>query len=187
MNDQPPFLIGLTGNIGTGKSFLALQKIIKSLVEGLPCALVDPKGELYWLVIAYLCATIQGRQIWEQFKHKILFLNPVARGDYLMGFNAVKPLHEFRWSNPDLTALLAMTLTEHVKHQSGYEFADANRMKTVAGHRCIHSYVIKMRQVVKSPPFIINYVGIDHSPGTGVQHATFEYRCVQACGSQGAV
>ena len=121
----------IAGSIGMGKSVLALHKMIRSFYDNLPCALIDPKGDLYWSVLAYFCATEEGRRLWERIKHRVLFLNPVAQGDHLLAFNAVAPLAGFRWSNPDLTALLTNTLTDHIKHQFGFEMGDANRMTNI--------------------------------------------------------
>jgi hypothetical protein len=69
--------------------------------------------------------------LWEANKQRILFINPVTAGQWMVGFNAIAPLESFPHARPDLVALLANALTSHIRRQSGFEMAEANRMQSV--------------------------------------------------------
>ena len=121
----------ISGTIGMGKSYWVLYKIVKSLVHDRPCCYVDPKGDTYRNLLAFFATTEQGRMLWEANKHRILLLNPVAPCDWLVGFNAIEPIVQFRHARPDPVALLANSLVSHIRGQSGFEMAEANRMQNI--------------------------------------------------------
>jgi hypothetical protein len=121
----------ITGTTGTGKSYRALYQVVYSLIRNRPCCYIDPKGELYRILLAFLATTQQGRMLWERLQDRILFLNPVTAGNWMMGFNVLAPLGGFPDARPDLLALLANMLVSHIRRQSGFEMAEANRMQNV--------------------------------------------------------
>ncbi|MHB1355032.1 MAG: type IV secretory system conjugative DNA transfer family protein [Anaerolineae bacterium] len=121
----------ISGSIGMGKSYWVLYKIIMSLVYGYPCCYIDPKGEMYLTLLAFLAMTSQGQELWETLKHRIIFLNPITTSQWMVGFNAIAPLDGFPHANPDLIALLSNALVSHIRRQSGFEMAEANRMQQV--------------------------------------------------------
>ena len=49
----------------------------------------------------------------------------------MVSFNAITPLAEFANASVDLTALLANSLVSHIRRQSGFELAEANRMQNI--------------------------------------------------------
>jgi len=109
------------GTIGMGKSYWVLYKIVKSLMYDRPCGYVDPKRDTYHNLLAFFATTDQGQELWEEYKRRILLVNPVAIGGWLVGFNAIDPMGEFLYANPDLIALLANSFVSHVPRQSGFE------------------------------------------------------------------
>lgn len=121
----------ISGTIGMGKSFWVLYKIIKSFHYDRPCCYIDPKGDTYHNLLAYFSCSPQGRQLWELYRHRILFLNPLSGSDCILGFNAVEPMGEFLSSRPDRVALLADNLTSHIRRQSGFEINEAMRMQNI--------------------------------------------------------
>jgi len=121
----------ISGSIGMGKSYWVLYKIIMSLIYGYPCCYIDPKGEMYLTLLAFLAMTSQGQELWEALKHRIIFLNPITTSPWMVGFNAIAPLEGFAHATPDLIALLANALTSHIRRQSGFEMDEANRMQQV--------------------------------------------------------
>jgi hypothetical protein len=118
----------ISGSIGMGKSYWVLYKIVMSLQHGYPCCYIDPKGEMYQTLLAFLATTSQGRELWEAYKQRIILVNPITAGPWMVGFNAIAPLDGFPYARPDLIALLANALTSHIRRQSGFELAEANRM-----------------------------------------------------------
>ncbi len=121
----------VAGTIGMGKSYWVLYKIVQSLIHNRPCCYIDPKGDTYLALLNFLSSTTQGEDLWDALGDRILFLNPVAKCDHLLGFNALDPLPEFAESQPDPVALLANALVSHIRGQSGFELADANRMQNI--------------------------------------------------------
>jgi len=119
----------VSGTIGMGKSYWVLYKIAKSFMYDRPCAYIDPKGDTYRNLLAFFATTHQGQELWEEYRSRILLVNPVAIGGWLVGFNAIEPMGEFLYTNPDLVALLANSFVSHVARQSGFEQAEANRMR----------------------------------------------------------
>ncbi len=121
----------VVGACGTGKSYYILYKILRSMIEGVPCCYIDPKGETYAALLAILSSTKKGREIYEALKHRILFLNPNSKSGYLLAFNAIEPLPEFEYEAPDLTALVANSIVSHIRRQSGFDVGEANRMQSI--------------------------------------------------------
>ena len=119
----------VSGTIGMGKSYWVLYKIVKSFLYDRPCCYIDPKGDTYRNLLAFFATTDQGQELWAEYKHRILLVNPVAIGDWMVGFNAIEPMGEFLYANPDLIALLANSIVSHIRRQSGFEMAEANRMQ----------------------------------------------------------
>jgi hypothetical protein len=117
--------------IGMGKSYLVLWKIVQGLQANRPCCYVDPKGDTYRNLMAFFASTAEGQDLWERFAHRILLLNPLSASDNLLAFNAIEPLGEFEFANPDRVALLADNLTSHIRRQSGYEVNEAMRMQNI--------------------------------------------------------
>lgn len=121
----------VNGTIGMGKSYLVLYKIVASLRQGKPLCYIDPKGDTYRNLLAYFVTTEEGQKLWSQYQHKILFLNPVSKSDYLLSFNALEPMGMFSYASPDPVALLSNTIVSFLRKQSGFEMADANRMQNI--------------------------------------------------------
>ena len=121
----------ICGAIGMGKSYWVLHKIIKSFLYDRPCCYIDPKGDTYRALLAFLATTEQGRALWERYRHRILLFNPVSASDYVLGFNAIEPLQPFPNAHPDPVALLANSIVSHIRRQSGYEIGEANRMQNI--------------------------------------------------------
>jgi hypothetical protein len=121
----------ISGTIGMGKSYYVLYKIIRSFEADRPCAYIDPKGDTYRSLLAFFCLTDRGKRIWEKYRHRIRLVNPVSKSDQIVGFNAIDPLGEFLHANPDKVALVANSLTSHIRRQSGFEISDANRMQNI--------------------------------------------------------
>ena len=121
----------ICGTIGMGKSYWVLYKIIKSFLYDRPCCYIDPKGDTYRNLLAFFSDTTQGQEIWDAFRHRIILLNPVSPSDWLVGFNAIEPMGEFLSARPDQVALLANSLVSHIRRQSGFEMAEANRMQNI--------------------------------------------------------
>ena len=119
------------GTIGMGKSYWVLYKIVKSLMHDRPCCYIDPKGDTYRNLLAFFATTDQGKLLWEAYKDRIILMNPVAQADWIVGFNAIDPMGEFLYANPDRIALLANSLVSHIRRQSGFEMAEANRMQNI--------------------------------------------------------
>jgi hypothetical protein len=121
----------ISGTIGMGKSFWVLFKIIQSFFANRPLCYIDPKGDTYRAILAWFSSTSKGREVWEKMRHRIILVNPISKSDQIVGFNALKPLTEFAHAMVDRTALLANSLVSHIRRQSGFELADANRMQNI--------------------------------------------------------
>lgn len=121
----------VSGTIGMGKSYYVLYKIVKSFVYDRPCAYIDPKGDTYENLLSFFATTQQGRVLWEAYKDRILLLNPVTSADWMVSFNAIEPVGQFPKSDPDVIALLANSVVSHIRKQSGFEQAEANRMQNI--------------------------------------------------------
>ena len=121
----------ISGTIGMGKSFWVLYKIVQSFIHNRPCLYIDPKGDTYRNLLNFLAATAQGRQIWEAYSHRIILMNPVSKSDHIVAFNAIQPEGDFPHASPDSVALLANSLVSHIRRQSGFEMAEANRMQNI--------------------------------------------------------
>ncbi len=121
----------VSGMTGTGKSYLVLYKIFLSFYEDKPLCYIDPKGDSYHNILVFLCQTKEGREFWQQYRHRILFINPVAKSDYIVGFNAIEPMGSFLRATPDRVALVANSLVSHIREESGFEMYDANRMQNI--------------------------------------------------------
>jgi len=121
----------ISGSIGMGKSYWVVYKIIMSLIYGYPCCYIDPKGDTYQHLLAFLATTRDGRRIWEAYKHRILFINPVSSSGYILGFNALEPVSAFTSAQPDRVALLANSITSHIRRQSGFDVGEAMRMQNI--------------------------------------------------------
>jgi len=121
----------ICGRTRMGKSFWVLYRIFQSFKANVPCCYIDPKGDTYRSLLAFLSSTKDGRKVWEAYKHRILFLNPVSRSDQILGFNALEAIPELPSSQPDRVALLANSITSHIRKQSGLEVGDAVRMQNI--------------------------------------------------------
>ncbi len=121
----------ICGATGMGKSFWVLWKIVNSFQHDRPCCYIDPKGDTYYNLLAFLATTRDGRRIWETYKHRILLLNPVSSSGHILGFNALEPVPDFRSSQPDKVALLANSITSHIRRQSGFDVGEAVRMQNI--------------------------------------------------------
>lgn len=121
----------VAGATRTGKSRFVLYKIVRSLLANRPLCYIDPKGETYEALLALLSTTEKGQQLWESLKHRIILVNPVSASNTIMGFNALSPLAPFANATPDYTALLANSIVSHIRKQSGFEMAEANRMQNI--------------------------------------------------------
>ena len=128
--DRPEHEI-ISGMIGMGKSYWVLYKIIQSFAAGRPCCYIDPKGDTYRTLLSFLANTVQGREIWQRYRHRILLLNPVTKSEHLLGFNAIEPMGSFHFATPDQVALLSDNLTSHIRRQSGFEQNEAMRMQNI--------------------------------------------------------
>lgn len=121
----------ISGMIGMGKSFWGLWKIVQSFPANRPGCYIDPKGDTYRNLLAFLSSTDEGQELWQKYRHRILLLNPVSSSDYLLAFNAIEPMGEFYSARPDRVALLADNLTAHIRRQSGFEVNEAMRMQNI--------------------------------------------------------
>ena len=121
----------VSGTIGMGKSYWILYKIVKSFMHDRPCCYIDPKGDTYRQLLNFLATTDQGRLLWEALRHRIILVNPVAPCDWVVGFNAIEPMQRFHDARPDRIALQANSLVSHIRSQSGFEMAEANRMQNI--------------------------------------------------------
>jgi hypothetical protein len=61
----------------------------------------------------------------------VILVNPISPSEHLVGLNAIHPLAEFGSSDPDRLALLANALVSHIRSQSGFDMAEANRMQNI--------------------------------------------------------
>lgn len=114
-----------------GQEFFVLYKILKSFEAGRPLCYIDPKGDTYRNLLSFFGFSKHGQEIWKAYRHRILFLNPVSKSDRIVGFNSLKPFEAFDHATPDLIALLANSLVSHIRRQSGFEMAEANRMQNI--------------------------------------------------------
>ena len=121
----------ISGTIGMGKSYWVLYKIVMSMLHGRPCCYIDPKGDTYLQLLNFFASTTQGQELWDALSDRIILVNPVSPAQHLVGFHALAPLPAFSDSDPDRLALLANALVSHIRGQSGFEMADANRMQNV--------------------------------------------------------
>lgn len=128
LNNDHEIICGATG---MGKSYWVLYKILKSFQNDLPCCYIDPKGDTYRNLLAFFVGTEEGRKLWETYKHRILFLNPVSHSGYILGFNAIEPMSAFESAQPDRIALLANCITSHLRRQSGFEVGEVVRMQNI--------------------------------------------------------
>lgn len=120
----------IVGTIGMGKSFWVLWKMIQAMLQDRPFTYIDPKGDTYRNILAFLMSAV-GRPIYERLRHRILFINPVTKSDLIIGWNVLSPMEEFAHANPDRVALLANSITSHIRRQSGFELAEAARMQNI--------------------------------------------------------
>jgi hypothetical protein len=122
----------VVGRTQYGKSRMVGWQIVHSFDEDNPKPLcyLDPKGSTYDLVQA-LFLSPKGRVIWERYKDRILFVNPMAVGKSVLGFNALSPLGKLDHADPDYVALLANSIVSHIRRQSGFEMNEANRMQNI--------------------------------------------------------
>ncbi len=121
----------VAGSIGSGKSFWIIYKIIMSMAHNRPCCYIDPKGDTYQALLNFLATTTQGEELWDALSDRVIFINPVANCDHLVGFNAIEPISPFQHADPDRMALLANSLVSHIRSQSGFEMAEATRMQNI--------------------------------------------------------
>jgi hypothetical protein len=121
----------ISGATRSGKSFWVLGGILNSVANGDPLCYIDPKGDTYRTLQAILTGTGPGQELWKARRDKILFINPVAYSDYIVGFNAIEPMGDFAYARPDLVALLSNSIVSHIRRQSGFELAEANRMQNI--------------------------------------------------------
>ena len=122
----------VVGGTGTGKTmYAAVYKAMKSFEMNSPICYIDPKGTDYYQILWWLSETNEGQWYYQQNRHRILFLNPLAKSDWLLAFNAIKPIGEFVHHNPDLVALTATSMTDFLRRQSGYEQFEAPRMQNI--------------------------------------------------------
>jgi hypothetical protein len=121
----------ISGTIGMGKSFWVLYKIVQSLAHDRPCCYIDPKGDTYRALLAYLLTDRRGQRLWQTHRHRILLLNPLSNSDHLLGFNAIEPMGNFFQASPDRIALVATAIVSHIKRQAGWDIGMANRMEAI--------------------------------------------------------
>jgi hypothetical protein len=121
----------IVGTIGMGKSYWVLHKILRSLSDDAPLMYIDPKGDTYRNLLSLLSSSRQGRELWARLRHRILLINPVSPSDYLVGFNALEPMGDFHHAHPDKIALVANSLTSHIRRESGFELSEAMRMQNI--------------------------------------------------------
>ena len=121
----------ISGETQTGKSSRSLYQINDSFRHDRPCCYIDPKGETYRTLLAFLATTLDGQWAWETYRHRILFLNPISPSGYVLGFNALEAPSEFCSAQPDRIALLANSTTSDLRRQSGFAVSDAVRMQNI--------------------------------------------------------
>jgi hypothetical protein len=121
----------ITGSTGTGKSYWLIYKIVMSMVHDRPCCYIDPKGDTFIGLLNFFASTTQGEELWRALGERVILVDPVAKSDHLVGWNAIDPLPEFEHSDPDRMALLANSLVSHIRSQSGFDLAEANRMQNI--------------------------------------------------------
>lgn len=119
------------GAIGMGKSMWTLYRIIESFRQDKPCCYIDPRGDTYWTLMAILEHTRFGEEVMKRYGHRIIFLNPVAKSDTIVGFNALAPVGSFDYATPDEVALLANSVTSHIRRQAGWEANEAIRFQEI--------------------------------------------------------
>lgn len=121
----------VSGMIGMGKSYYVLSKILRSFEVDQPLCYIDPKGDTYRNLLAYMCHTEHGRELWRKYRHRIILVNPVSKSDHIVGFNALKELRDFHNQTVDPVALTAQSVVSHIRHQSGFSMDMANRMQNI--------------------------------------------------------
>jgi hypothetical protein len=121
----------VSGTIGMGKSFWILWKIIQSFLCDRPCCYIDPRSDTYLHLLAFFHRTKLGRELWQRYQHRIIFLDLVSPADYAVAFNILEPMSGFFFANPDKIALLATSLVSHLKRELGWELGMANRMEAI--------------------------------------------------------
>lgn len=121
----------IAGATRTGKSRLVAYQVVRSFIADQPLCYIDPKGETYDDLLMILATMDKGKELWEKYKHRIILINPVGAGNVVVPYNAIAPLTPFASSNPDYTALLANSIVSHIRRQSGFEMAEANRMQNI--------------------------------------------------------
>lgn len=126
--DGSSLVVGMTG---MGKSMLIAWQFLRSLELGLPCCYLDPKGDTYDVIVALLCLSADYRALWERLKHRIRFLDLTNPSDYILGFNAIELMAEFRRAKVDLVALTANNIVEHIRRLSGFGAGEAMRMQNI--------------------------------------------------------
>lgn len=119
------------GMTDVGKSCLLVEYIRESFKRNIPVVYIDPKGDTDLKIKGYLGFTKEGRIFWERYKHRILFVNPVAACDHIVGFNALEPVMRFNTATIDQLALTADTITAQLRKQSMFGEGEAMRMQTI--------------------------------------------------------
>lgn len=121
----------ICGETWMGKSSWGVYRIYESFESDQPCCYIDPKGDTYRALLTFLAETRDGRRVWKALQDRILFLNPVSPSNCILGFNALEGPSEFSSARPDLVALLANSITSHLRRQSGFAVGDAVRMQNI--------------------------------------------------------
>ena len=112
-------------------------KLSRPVREGVWGKVPASSGQLAPFLLHYLnllnffASTTQGEELWQAFGDRIMLINPISNSDHLVGLNAIDPLSPFEASDPDRVALLANALVSHIRSQSGFEMAEANRMQNI--------------------------------------------------------
>lgn len=121
----------IAGTIGMGKSYLVAWKVVMSFVYGRPCCYIDPKGDTYRLILSWFANDEIGQAFYQRYRDRIFFINPVSATDRIVGFNAIAPLASLPAVTVDPIALLANSLTSHIRRESGFDMNEANRMQNI--------------------------------------------------------
>ena len=119
------------GGTGTGKTYWVMYKMLSYMERGIHFVYIDPKGDGYWKMLGYFqWLSVTQPAKWAQIRSRVIFVNPVAKGDYLVSFNAIEPIDgEFADAKPDRIALVANNLTSHIRRTGGFEANEAMRMQ----------------------------------------------------------
>jgi hypothetical protein len=114
-----------------GKSMFTDYAIEKSFQINQPLCYIDPKGDTYPKILARFFKTKQGQEDWAKYQDRIIFINPVSKSDYIVGFNAIQPIDNFPFATIDNIALIANSTMSHITRAYGYEVNEANRMQGI--------------------------------------------------------